>query len=813
VFTFRCPGCGKQHTAEGPFEEPYTANCLRCGEAIRVTRAIIHVAGAKAAAPLEEAITTSPDAPGDDAITAQRPDGDPGDEEGAGAAGALDDEDQDEDEDDLPLAEMDPNQPGAGRRGGSATRSRSAKKRRARAREQEPDAEQDAADSTDDGPVAEADDGTAAEDNADRRKRLLLVGGIVAVVLALGAGGGYFLFAGRGGGDAKKSQDKKPVAKAPATKREAPPATQKSSEKAPEPPPKPKEPDVYVSAPRLSAELAADAAAANAKYKDKLLQVSGVFEKAENTPGAPPPGRVRAVFGCDGSPVTCELPTGPPDTVALWRRIQPGQQFTVWGTYGGDGSLRGCELKPPTATADAKYKGKVIEVSGSVQGVSLPDGLHPFPSVRLERDTDSLADLECVFRAANEEEVKKLQAAAFVTVRGTCAGRLSQPGSHLIRMDNCELVYTTAPAPPAVRVGILALLREYEEDLRAFFLPAPGEETRVAEALSLPQLNKDVAADAQAADKKYRNKVVTVSGKLLSRANDGTLVLISGNTDEPLKVSCRFTAQVFAELKDRKDYAIRGRWTGVEKAQGAQRAQTVRLESCESADPSAVRDPRRITPDYLPHRDGRELTYDVADYPIPGKKDGPVERLVMFQRADGVTETVITHAGNLVGKSLFDPGDPGAWVLAKKTAKDQRVAGPEYRQRIQAAFVEVGTVVTMRDKRRDVLAWEPVLKLGARVDDTWKWRNDGLTHEYAVEQFDNEGGRPRVIIRETLSSPLDPNNVYERCHVYVRDVGEVERRDWRKLNSKERVLVSEKRLVPEDTPGKTSLKPDPGKPK
>ena len=62
LFTYSCPGCGKQHLAEAAFDGAFQARCLRCTETFLVTDEIVHGVHVTALAHetvplLEEAIT------------------------------------------------------------------------------------------------------------------------------------------------------------------------------------------------------------------------------------------------------------------------------------------------------------------------------------------------------------------------------------------------------------------------------------------------------------------------------------------------------------------------------------------------------------------------------------------------------------------------------------------------------------------------------------------------------------------------------------------------------------------------------------
>jgi hypothetical protein len=642
--------------------------------------------------------------------------------------------------------------------------------------------------------------------SADRPwwQRWPAIAAAAAVVVLAGFGGAYFLF-----GTAKEPPKKKEVAKssptpkpAPATTAKAPVDTKPSAPSAPSAKPSAVEAQ-KISAARLAAELAAAPAEAGAKYEGAALEVSGLLDKIDQEmqkPGAGPP-TFHPVFAAEGALLRCDL-EGSPTPLPRWRALAVGQPFTVRGVYNGkEGSLRDCELLPPAAPADARWKGKEVEVVGSVDRVFLSEDGQAYPTVQLEGDTWAKGFVHCLFRKSDEEEVKKIAPGTLLTVHGTCGGRehRSEEGNYRVRLDNCQVVYTSAPTPPTQRLEAGALMRDYEEDLRRDLLPAPGTEERVEQAFSVSQLAREVAGDGEALGKKYRYKVLTVSGRVLRKVPPQGVILESDNTDQLLNVSCGFTKHAFKDLEEGPQLCVRGLCTGM------QGPRTLRLDDCESFDPTGKADRRRLTADYLPHKPGRTLTYDVAKLRSTAGAESVVVRQVFFERDNGLTETMVTHSGSLVGASLFDKGDTGKWASQSKTRK-VRLPGPVYQHRLSGGFVEVGQQILTSGRQIETV-WEPALKVGARVGESWKWFNLNTEHDYTLEKFDEHQGRPCAVIKEVVITSADERRPTEVRHVYVRELGEVERQEVLRLANQEKKVLAEKRLVEDLAAGATKGAP------
>ncbi|HMF14123.1 MAG TPA: hypothetical protein VKE94_17525, partial [Gemmataceae bacterium] len=219
------------------------------------------------------------------------------------------------------------------------------------------------------------------------------------------------------------------------------------------------------------------------------------------------------------------------------------------------------------------------------------------------------------------------------------------------------------------------------------------------------------------------------------------------------------------------------------------------------------RDQRRLTADFLPHTPGRTITYDLTQpSPLGGK---PRIMRVLFEQKDrGVVETITTHVGTLQAASLFDPEEKnGGWIKSGVVRK-VRLPGPSLRHRVGGGFVYVGTYDTRRSNEAE-LVWQPALKIGARTGETWSWSRDNARHEYTVAKFDTYQGQPSVLVRETITLGKDPHHPGQIEHLYVKGVGEVERREVLHLTSKEQRPVSELKLVQDARPLPDATAPKP----
>jgi hypothetical protein len=549
----------------------------------------------------------------------------------------------------------------------------------------------------------------------------------------------------------------------------------------------------------LSAELSADAAATNAKYEAAILEVTGIYDKTEPRETVRPPARPHLMFRCDGPLIMCDQ-LGSKTDYRGWVSLRRGAPCTIRGVYGRDGVLHSSEVMPLSPPADEQYRGKDLEVTGYVTQALAADLLNPFPRIVLESETHGRISVECLFRKSDEAKVLAMAVDAPVIIRGTCGGRVldqgddQSAGRYRVRLDNCEMVFTTAPPADRMRVAAPVLSRAYEEDLYPYLIPPAEGGPQLDKPVTLAELEAAYTADPKAFVAKYRHKTMTVEGLANDKLRQaGDLVLTTGDTNRVVAVQCRFNRRAIKELDSGPKYTVHG------FCSGATNPKTLILENCEVVDPSGQRIGRRLTPDFFPHTPGITLTYDIAQPAAKGVMQ--VARLLFELREKGMIETLTTHSALVKINSLFQPGERDTWTTKTKAQK-VRLPGLVFKHRVQGSFVELGRYESKPNSGQGEPTYEPVLKIGAKPGDSWNWSHANLVHEYKLVKFDTYKNRPSAVIEETITSGSDPHHPREISHVYVSGIGEVERREYQRVTSKERQLVSEHRLVeePQKTP-------------
>jgi tRNA_anti-like len=815
VSRIRCPGCGKVHVLTQAVEAPFKKRCLRCAESFLVTPD--QVQGQVIEAPDHAAVAQG-------MVAAQTGEAGPSSEdEGTEAAPLLASESQFE--------------IGEPKEKSFAPKTAPVRKKRDRAGKPEPKDNGEGAASEENAEDAWTREQPEEDSRSNSRRPLWPMISMLTAGGLLAAGAAWYLLYGAG-----HQVKKNPAGAARIAENQVSPDTPNSSEKAGKHDPKSTEqtaaktdaatstwpgqeparsispiPEVQaqsaavikLSAARLAAELAADAEEAKRKYATRTIQVSGLFDRVHSAKPAPalsafvggpflkvlqsvgsPLLRPHAFFAVDGPVVACDLGEEPAPRLAPWLGLGKGQPITVRGVFGTNLTLHDCELLPLAAPADARYLGKEIEIVGLVTA-TLPAGENrEFPMLTLDHDTNAHVHSECFFPKSDEAELKKIPVGTAVTLSAVCSGRSRRrQDEYFVRFDNCRFIYTTAPVAPTLRFDVAQVLRDYEEDLRVA-LPPSTDAGPATLSISVAQLAKEFAEDRHALAKKYSNRMVTVSGSLSARGAQA-LVLESGRTSDSLKVQCFFTQRSFRDVDARSSFTIRGLCSGMLSAN------TLRLDNCEVADPSARTNARSLTADYLPFTPGRTLIYDVVTLQTETAATAVVARHVYSCAEGGKITGWTTHLGRLPSSILQADSRPlGDWVSAKKTRKVS-IQLPVHRRRLFAGFVEIGQELTNKDGS-EAIDWQRNLKLGAKAGASWNWTQGDVQHQFTVMQFGEHKGRPSAVIKETVTKMTPPEKYLEIRHIYIRDVGEVERQESVRLFSGQMRVHSVMKLIEDE---------------
>jgi hypothetical protein len=164
--------------------------------------------------------------------------------------------------------------------------------------------------------------------------------------------------------------------------------------------------------------------------------------------------------------------------------------------------------------ADAKYKGKILEIRGMAGGV-----------VTLATKTRLTIDgnVDCDFASSKKDELTGLEPLQNITVRGRCAGKTA--GSSNVRLDHCSIVrFKRSPGTPTLKVTVDELQKSYEDN-------RPGEE-------------------------KYTGKTIQLTGPFARQTTDNsgktTIFLKAKGKVLITEVSCSFPASAKGSLRDFK---------------------------------------------------------------------------------------------------------------------------------------------------------------------------------------------------------------------------------------------------------------------
>lgn len=781
MFTYRCLYCGKQHSDPNPFAREFQRQCLRCARTFAVTQELIQEVDApRVSLVWNHAVSCRPEELSAAIVTASD-------------VQSNERKEHREHEDDGEEQFQSADRTASGTPGNRAKSKYPAEEEAEFSRQQEvPDLE----DEEDIEESREVGAGTSVNTPAPSTiSRNLLAGLTVLVLFASGLIGYYLLTPSP---PAQQSlRQSSPLAQAPQDRSPPPPevppkaagtTVDRKVKAIPPVEPSLRSPAFILSAPRLAVELASDPVETERKYQDTWLEVSGLLDKLETVNPAPLQTTFRAHFMTDRAPISGISSPGTSGNLDRWRALRRDQHVTLRGRYAKGGVLQQCLLLEPRAVADAIHAGKTVQLTGVVEMTRPPGQGSEFPTMVFERETHSTLAVHCLFQKAQEEEVARIPVGASVTIQGECAGRKLDRQQYFLRLDNCRLVATTPGSRSVTRLSVAEFTRAYSEDIQPFFLAAPGQEEKVETPLSLSQLSRQWQIDPRSLDP-YRYRIVTILGRVATRS-PVQLTLETSETNQPLKAQCRFSTGTLEHLADLSEVRISGLCMGIAAGQ-------LRLDNCTFDATQRRKQEPVLTADFLPHKPGKMLTYDIVVHRATLAGGSMILRQEWAQREDGKTETRITHTARFTARSLFNGDDSENWVSGPKV-KSSRKAGPTYVQKTSPLGIEFGQRrILPNGTHQDEL--EPVLKPGVKAGDVWEWSGPNGKHVYKLESLERWRGQPAAIVKEYVATRVNVKQERVTWHVYVQGLGEVERQEWLHLDGKEKLLVLEmKMILPED---------------
>ena len=85
--------------------------------------------------------------------------------------------------------------------------------------------------------------------------------------------------------------------------------------------------------------------------------------------------------------------------------------------------------------ADAKYKGKMLKLTGAVDDINREIAGNPYITFRIG-DQYSFKDVRLTFKKTEEEKVSSLKKGQSITVKGKCSGQLA---TGTVSLNDCEI--------------------------------------------------------------------------------------------------------------------------------------------------------------------------------------------------------------------------------------------------------------------------------------------------------------------------------------------------------------------------------------
>jgi hypothetical protein len=654
-------------------------------------------------------------------------------------------------------------------------------------------------------PPVEDDRARAAEEEAARKKAkkkrlFMIVGGSVAAALAIVL---VVVLSG----------DKKPTLPAPPG---GPTETAKPLPK--EPPPKPKEepPKAKEAAPapaapevrqytvqQLLAERGANPTSFDKQFDKQPFVLRGFLARTKDGVG----------YLADG-PTDPGIPCVPLLGVGFapapeFGPLRTGQGVAVGGVYAPGPRLVGCRVVESGLGADPQYRDKDVEVAGVIAsidgGTGAPGGPGALPSVTLDTFlTDCPVAVKFVFRKSEREKLQLRAPGQPVAIRGRCAGRLFRT----VLFDDCLLLEGGDPEIPGVlRVSSAKLVADYEGDMLK--APRPDPLTNPPTQIGADALAGAFGANERAATAKFGNTFVCVTGRVVQRTpGSGQLVMEAGTTHK-YQVLLRFIPLKYAQVPELN---VPIKVVGVCAGVTAGPQPYVVLENCQYTDPEKPDPMKRITPGYFPFERDREYVFDVLSPGPAAAKEHPIRQVRVKCVEPDLIQTLALRQGTFPKTTFM-----GEEAAQPKWTKDFTTLPKNVPETSQVRITDAGVETRLRPPPPAVAPpiWEPVLKFGARKDETWSGlTSDGRLVVCKVVSFARDAvGRPTLEVLRVVKNPRDPR-WEETLITYKHGVGEVRRVTVQFGGAGTGTVIRETRLVESEpaSPKGPKKEPEPTKP-
>lgn len=591
--------------------------------------------------------------------------------------------------------------------------------------------------------------------------------------------------------------DKPAPTPAPSPPQPPPPVVKKEVPKVepPPPPPPPLEPLELTPQPALPPQGAnVDQLLTRLQIVPQETMVGRAWRVAGIVDQTPPDGLVLST-GPGSQKLTCQFPPLRPFQAMIGAAAQlpeqpslrPGDSVTVEGVFTRDGRLDRSTVVHTNSAADPEWKGVRVEVDGTVQAVLAPKTPDQPVIVSLEVPTWTRhktqparkLNVEWAFKPTLAESLASMLPGQSVRVRGVCGGRFNLT----LRINDCEIVTPDAPPAPQFRkTNLESLSRAYLADIALDLPPVrSGQEVTVSADRIADICNSDI----RQANEAYLGATLVVNGTIIERRDAEHLAYLEVPTSSRLRLAAYFTPSQYRRLASLPAVQLRCTFGG------AIDNKLIVLDDCETVDPEP--NAPRITADFLPIKPGHELTYETVKY---GQgKDHTMLQIVMKFIDKENFQVLQQKLGAFSGKSLFqEKRPPVVW------SKDPRNSGQllfTLKYRTQYDMVEIGRPAKPKAGGTDTY-WEPVLKIGARLGQSWKVTDpDDLEVTYTVTNFrKDKKDRDVVEVKRVAIHPKDPAAVREESVIaYAKGVGELGRTVTLHVGAATPVLRREDRLI------------------